>query len=204
MPEGPITLTLGGAVVGMEPATVAAAFQQSHMVALPGFLDGRFLDLLGKAARHSGFVRETVPGIGAREVETPLRQAAAVLLALRGKTVMNWARTVTGAPELADVGGSVVRSLACANDQLAWHDDNHAPERVAALTIRLGHETYAGGAFEFRCKARPRQVIRHEHVRPGDALLFAVSGEFEHRVLPLRSGGPRSMFTGWFMRGTSH
>jgi len=201
MPEPSITLGPTGASVSGSLEPLAEEFARSHMVSLPGFLDDRFCALLQAAETSSGFVRDTVEGLGNREVEMPLRRTSALLLALRGKTVLEWARTVTRDPDICDVGGNLVRTWPDPQDKLDWHDDGLTQTRVAALTIRLGTEPYDGGAFEFRAKKFPHDVSSHMHLRPGDALLFTVNPAFEHRVVPLQSGGPRTMFTGWFLRG---
>jgi hypothetical protein len=40
---------------------------------------------------------------------------------------------------------------------------------------------------------------RFKHDQPGTALVFEVRPQLEHRVLPLTAGGPRRVFTGWFI-----
>jgi hypothetical protein len=42
-------------------------------------------------------------------------------------------------------------------------------------------------------------LITFRHDTPGTALIFEVSKRCEHRLHPLTSGGPRRVFTGWFL-----
>ena len=55
-----------------------------------------------------------------------------------------------------------------------------------------------GCGFELRKVGGEALLVDHVHDRPGTALIFEVSPDYEHRVLPLASGGPRRVFTGWF------
>ena len=199
MPEPAIRIAPGGVAIEGDQGWQAEEFAGTGVLRLPGFLDVDFLALLDRIGAQAGFVRETIAGIGSREVEAPLRRTTALLLALRSRQVVDWARRVTSVAGIEDVGGSVVRSVADSGDQLVWHDDRGDRRRAAALTIRLGGDAYLGGVFEFRAKNTPDDVRRFDHAEAGDALLFAVSPAFEHRVTPLVSGGPRCMFTGWFL-----
>jgi hypothetical protein len=182
------------------PRESARRFERDHALTLPGLIDSDLLALLRKAGERIEFVRETVAGLGDREVETPYRQTSILLLALRRREILEWVRAVAGAGRVGDVGGNVVRSWPGSNDHLDRHDDILPPRRVAALTIRLGEEDYEGDEFQMRLKESPHLTMTHHHLEPGDALLFAIAPRIEHRVLPLKSGGPRRIFTGWFLR----
>lgn len=183
-----------------DAALAAQHYQQAHLVSLPGLLDAAFLDLLDRAAQSSTFVRETVSGLGEREIEEPLRMTSALLLGLRSARLVEWVRAVTGNPAITTARGNVVRSWPGGADRLDWHDDSDMAGRIAAITILLGDTDFVGGEFELRRKGSV-EASSFRHARRGDGLLVKVHPGLEHRVLPLSAGGPRCVFAGWFMTG---
>jgi hypothetical protein len=84
-------------------------------------------------------------------------------------------------------------------NHLAWHDDC-ADTRQVALTINLSLSAYAGGVLEIREKRPPHRRRRLANVGVGDAILFAISKDREHRVTTVRGDSPKVTFTGWFQR----
>lgn len=199
MADPPVQLAPAGVRILAGDAGLAEQFRTSGMLALPGFLDESFVQLLDRADKTSTFVREVVTDLGEREIESPLRGTAAILLALRNRELLDWVAKITGSSCPLEVGGNIVRTWPGGRDRLDWHDDVGDVRRIAGLTIRLGMSPFEGGEFEMRAKCKPEAITGHHHARVGDALLFRVSPQLEHRVTPIASGGPRQMFAGWFM-----
>ena len=122
-------------------------------------------------------------------------------LALNRPALLRWLETATGCGPLTDIAGGVAQTLARPGDELVWHDDFSAGEgRRLAIVIDLSTEAYAGGAFQLRYRDGAA-IFEHRYQRPGSALIFGVGPALEHRVLPLRSGGPRRVFAGWARAG---
>lgn len=155
--------------------------------------------LLGRSA----FVSNTVSGMGHREIEAPERVGTAIRLLLNRAPLFRWLEAVTGCDGIATADGRVVQTHARPGDELVWHDDmeadrDAAPRRLG-ITIALDSPAYTGGEFEMR-RVRPHETLRRfRHDAPGTALIFEVAPDLEHRVLPLLAGGPRRVFTGWFI-----
>ncbi len=163
----------------------------------PGFL-GRLLAL----CNGGHFVSDAVEGLGHREVEKPGRAGGALTLALKRAAMTRWLETVTACGPLADVDGRIVQTWPRPDDQLVWHDDLTERRRRLAITVNLSEEPYEGGLFELRDVRRGTVLFQHRHDAPGDVLIFEVMRGLEHRVLPLTSGGPRRVYTGWFFSGS--
>lgn len=143
---------------------------------------------------------DSVEGLGDREVESPQRAGGAITLALKRAGLMRWIEEATGCGPLVRVDGRVVQARANNHDQLVWHDDLNEPERRLAVTVNLSEAPYEGGRFELRHAGTKEMLTEHLHDAPGALLIFEVARELEHRVLPVTSGGPRRVYTGWFFR----
>lgn len=182
------------------PERYADLFRTQHAIACPALLDPELLALLLTRCRSGRFVDESVTRLGTREVEAPQRVGHALNVLLNRAPLLRWLETATGCASLDGVAGRVVQTRANDHDALDWHDDLNEPDRRLAITISLSDTPYRGGTFELRDAASEALCLSHDHARAGDALIFAVRPGLEHRVLPLRNGGPRRVYAGWFTR----
>ncbi|WP_162233337.1 2OG-Fe(II) oxygenase [Sphingomonas sp. Leaf33] len=120
-------------------------------------------------------------------------------IALARPPMLRWLEAVTGCGPLTRVDGRVIQARANGIDALDWHDDRGNVDRRLAITIDLSDTGYDGGLFELREVASQRLLTTHRHDRPGSALIFDVADDIEHRVQPVTRGGPRRVYTGWFL-----
>ncbi len=181
-------------------AHARAAFARSRALVLPDVLEPGLLRSVMAACDRASFASDHVEHLGHREVERPPLAGTALLLALRRPQLFRWLEAISGCAPITGVEGRIVRTRARAGDELAWHDDLNGPvPRRLGITIGLGEAPYTGGLFEMRSHPDGQTLIEFKHDSPGTALVFEVSTRCEHRVHPLLSGGPRRLFTGWFV-----
>ena len=176
-----------------------AAFSTSRALVCPDALEGRLLASVLRLCERGAFESNTVEGLGHRDIERPAVAGAALLLILRRPSLYRWLEEVTGCGPITDVEGRVVRTYPRPGDELAWHDDLNGERRRLGVTIGLGAAAYEGGVFEMRGRPGGEPLLRFRHDVVGAALIFEVSPRCEHRVHPLSAGGPRQVFTGWFL-----
>lgn len=176
-----------------------AAFAISRSQVWPDALDRRLLTSIMGLCDRAVFASNTVEGLGHREIERPPLAGTAVLLMLRRPLLYRWLEAVTGCAPITDVEGRVVRTWPRPGDELAWHDDLNGKGRRLGITIGLGSNAYEGGLFEMRARPGKEPLVQFRHDAAGTALVFEVSSRCEHRVHPLVAGGPRQVFTGWFL-----
>lgn len=175
------------------------AFSISRALVWPEALAPELLtSVLGLCGRGA-FESDMVDGLGHREVERPPLAGTALLLILRRPPLYRWLEEVTGCGPITDVEGRVVRTWPRPGDELDWHDDLNGERRRLGITIGLGREAYEGGLFEMRARPGRETLLQFRHDVAGTALVFEVSSRCEHRVHPLVAGGPRLVFTGWFL-----
>jgi len=182
------------------PEAITAEFSKHRAIACSNAIEPGLLATLMRLCREGSFAPDEVEGLGHREVESPQRVGLSISLALKRGNLIDWVERVTGCGPLETVEGRVVRALANNHDQLLWHDDLDDPRRRLAITINLSEQTYEGGLFELREKSSRTLLASHHHLEPGTALIFDVAYDIEHRVLPVTSGGPRCVYTGWFFK----
>ena len=183
-----------------DPATVAESFAAERAIVCRDIFEAGMLDRLVAAARDTQFRDDHVAGLGTRAVEEPQRVGGVVNLLLRRSNLLRWLELVSGRSDLAGVDGRLVQTRAGGGDALDWHNDLQGPRRALGITICFGDTPYSGGLFEMRRVGDPSSTRVFDHSQPGTALIFDIGSDLEHRVLPVTCGGPRRVFTGWFMR----
>ena len=171
---------------------------------LSGLLEPRFAQMLDNLCAKTGFVTDIIPNIGSRQIEAEPRLASkALCAALRRPLLLRWLSDTIGCGPLETVGGAITEISAHHGEALDWHEDQDGTGRKLAITINLSERPFEGGGFELRERASRETLFSHVHEAFGSALLFRVSWDFQHRVLPVTSGGPRRVFSGWFLGPTT-
>lgn len=168
------------------------------LLARPGIAPDMLAAIDALAAR-TRFVAQPVTDLGHRHVEQPELAGTAVKLALVRPPFLRWVEAATGCGPIAKVEGMLVETRPGGGDHLDWHRDTMI-DTALGLTIHLGSDPYDGGAFELRDVGGSEPRFRHAQAERGDVLLFDVDHRYEHRVMPVRSGAARRVFTGWFIR----
>ncbi len=102
---------------------------------------------------------------------------------------------VAGCPKIGNFMGRLHRTVGGTDQHIDWHRDA-VEARTLGITINLSAEEYTGGIFQLR---DPAQKIRAEVGRaaPGDAYLFRIDQEWQHRLTRVESGR-RTVGVGWF------
>jgi hypothetical protein len=78
-----------------------------------------------------------------------------------------------------------------------WHNDAMAG-RLIAMSLNLSPRGFNGGVFEMRERKSRRMLAEIANTGLGDAILFRLSRDFEHRVSAVETGEPKTAFAGWF------
>lgn len=199
IPERPFSIGAAQTELFADPAPWAARFAEQRAIVCRDIFDPVLFDRLLAAARATDF-REDRVDLGTREVEEPQRVGGTINVLLQRPNLFRWLEAVTGRAGLAGAEGRLVQTRAGAGDALDWHNDLQQSRRALGVTISLTVAAYAGGLFEMRRVDDPADTRSFDHARAGTALIFDLGADIEHRVQPLPSGGPRRVFTGWFMR----
>ena len=183
-------------------AAARAEFARDHaLLARPG-IDPALLARFAAVGAALAFVSNPVEQLGHRWIEAPHRLGAGIELALSRRALLDWLEAVTGCGAISHIEGRVVETRVGGDDGpgdgLVWHSDTF-DRALLGLTLHLGDAAYAGGGFELRDTASKAETFRHSGARAGDVVVFDIDPRCQHRVLPVLSGAPRRVFTGWFV-----
>ena len=82
-----------------------------------------------------------------------------------------------------------------------WHGDMDG-NRMVALSVNLG-QPYQGGMLEIREKRSNRVLHQVANTGAGDAILFELGEQLEHRVSAVTGTAAKMALAGWFQRTPS-
>lgn len=198
--EPRIVIRLGrlGADIAQPVAAFRATFAKTKSLYMPDFLAPDLLEVIRAKCNAATFKPIPTEGLGAMEVEWPRRAGLALSLALSRPALMHWLSEATQCGPLARADGRIAQGRAGQHHHLDWHDDQIDPARRLAITINLTETDYEGGLFELRELASGKVLTMHRHIEIGGMLVFQVSPDLQHRIMPISGGGPRRVYTGWF------
>ena len=93
--------------------------------------------------------------------------------------------------------GALYRMHASDEHYDSWHHDC-AHSRMIAVSINLSSDVYSGGVLQIR--ERESGAIVHEvaNTGVGDAIVFRVSPDLEHRVTAVKGAVAKTAYAGWF------
>jgi hypothetical protein len=179
----------------------SAGFESQHALHLPGFLDAELLSVVQNYIELDGFgehVHDTLPSRPVDLRLNPGRAWALLLLLTNDAAFLDFVRALTRRPEIQSFAGSVARRVPGAGHEDAWHSDA-VDGRLAALTVNLSRERYAGGVLQIREEPAGKIAYELANTGPGDAVIFKIDSRLKHRVTPPEGRAPRTAFAGWFV-----
>jgi len=104
---------------------------------------------------------------------------------------------ITNCSVIGNFFGRIHTSIQGTQHQIEWHGDN-ADTRLLGLTIDLGTEDYTGGVFQLRRRSTGEILCEVPRMRAGDAFVFGIAPDLQHRLTVVEGGGPRTVGVGWF------
>jgi hypothetical protein len=125
--------------------------------------------------------------------------AGAMLALLNDRALLAAARAITGVAEIRSFGGRVYRMDPGPAHHDTWHSDMDG-QRLVALSINLSRGVFAGGELALRRAGADPPLFSIANTGPGDAILFRLGDDLEHRVGPVHGDEPKIAYAGWFGR----
>ncbi len=198
----------GARVDAREPALASAqaAFIEQHYLLLRSFLARDLVSPLQRRLAAAPFVERVHLGISPPQRDLRLADDtlhAELQFVLNDRRLFDVIARVTGCERIGSFQGSAYRMLPGARHAGSWHNDL-IEHRLAAMSINLSEATFGGGELEIRRVDEARVVARVANRTPGDAVLFRVDADLEHRVTAVEGAAARTVVAGWFVAEPSY
>jgi len=200
---GQLCLTLSGTQVALSPsdfATLQTAFRERHHLVLQSLVSEPLLKAIGGSLAQGTFDAADYAGVGS---DLRLRGGGALEalhLAMNDPELLGTIERIVQAAPLSSFGGRVYRMLPGHEHVADWHDDLHA-DRHIGLSINLSEVAYEGGLFQLRRLGSDTLIAEVHNTGLGDAILFRLSPDLQHRVTPVTGAFAKTAFAGWFRPG---
>lgn len=179
-----------------------ARFARSHGVHLPGFLEPSLLARIQRGLDGTKFQERVHYRLDPPPKDLALRDAGFVgrlQFLVNDVRLFDLVRRISGCGPIGCFMGSVYRMVPGAGHDDIWHDDMNGV-RMLTLSVNLGTAPFCGGLLQVRERGGGRLVFEAANTGPGDAILFALSDELEHRVSRVEGDTPKTALAGWFQR----
>ncbi len=184
---------------------MAETFARCHAVRLPQFLEPALLDTVSRVVGASRFAERIHDHLDPPAIDLGLDDPAThgrLLVLFNDAGLFRVIESVTGCGPIGGVQGTVYRMVAGLHHLDSWHDDLDGA-RLVALTLNLSPEGYAGGVLQIRTTHPPTLVYEVANTGFGDAVVFRIGDNFEHRLTAVEPGPAKIAWTGWFRREPS-
>jgi 2-oxoglutarate-Fe(II)-dependent oxygenase superfamily protein len=195
-------LTHRGLVVhgAAEIDDLSSAFAQAHCVKLTNFLEPPLLDRVAGAIETATFIPRVHADLDPPATDMCLSDPAirgTLLFLFNDSTLFEFVRRVSGCGPIGCFIGNTYRLSAEFAGADSWHDDMSDGRRVA-ISLNLSRECYRGGVLQIRDKQSEAIIHQVANTGFGDATLFRLAADIEHRVTDVLPGPARTAYAGWF------
>jgi len=199
-----IQLQQAGAIIDADDVRrLQSAFEANHCAVLPQLLDPGLLKFIQGRVERQPWIRRTEEGIAAEDVLDDELCLSLLHFVANTPRFLEAVGHIGGSADLSLFRGRVYRFIPNSAHHDSWHDDvgDNMDRRLIGMSINLGSRAYAGGAFQLRDFISKRMHAEVANTGWGDATLFRISLQLEHRVTAVSGSEPRMAFAGWFRAG---
>jgi hypothetical protein len=199
-----VQLARGSATIETRAAEIAGfreRFARERVLRLPGFFSGDLLATVTRRLRRARFKERVATRVYPPAIDLKLDDADLIGLlhfVMNDPAVIRFVADVSATAPSGFVG-SVYRIAPGMGHRDSWHSDVDG-NRLVALTLNLSEAPFDGGELELREHGKRTPLWRIANTGPGDALLFALAPDLQHRIRPMRGTHVKTALAGWFCR----
>lgn len=180
-------------------APLRAQFQQQHYFRLPQLIEPALLEVVQKQVEQGEFYERVHTRIDSNK-ELCLRENAAstaLLFLINDEKLFEIIQQLTACETIRCFDGRVYRATPGNGHHDSWHDDV-GDNRLVGMSINLSREEYSGGVLQLRERESGETVSEITNVRAGDAVVFRLARNLQHRISEVTGKAPKTALAGWF------
>lgn len=199
-------LTINGPGPSPSDSTISRLrdlFDEDNHVLIPGFLDPALLGYLQRNISDDDFYPRS-HGPLAMELCLQQRRAHTLLyFLLNNHSLFRFIEAVSGCERIGCFEGRGYRIVPGQGHFDDWHNDM-CSGRLVAISINLSNEIFEGGELQIRDRHSTRILCEVANVGAGDAVIFRLSDDLQHRIADIKGTVPKTAFAGWFKSGPDY
>jgi hypothetical protein len=174
-------------------------FERRHYFVLPGLLETELLDLIQRQIDRGEF-RERVHERIDSNKELCLTESAAfgaLLFLMNDEKLFQLIQDITQCARIDCFEGRVYRVSPGDGHHDSWHNDI-GEGRVVGMSLNLSREVYSGGVLQIRNRESEAVISEAANTGSGDAVVFRLSRDLQHRITEVEGSASKTAFAGWF------
>ena len=178
-------------------ADLRREFQQNDFICLPNLIEPALLEELHSQIESAEWENRTHDGIGVELCMSDAGLVSLINLLFNDQALFRVIQEITGCEPIGCFQGRVYRMIPNSGHYDSWHTDI-GEDRLLALSLNLGKTPYGGGLLQIQKRDRSGKLIEAPNLVFGQAILFRLSNELQHRVTNVVGTTPKTAFAGWF------
>ena len=173
-------------------------FATNHCVVLEKLLEPTLLEKVQRRIEHARWLNSAFDDFGTEFTLDDPTTIRLFLFVLNMPEFLDVIRIITGCAQINDFSGRIYRMVAGPQHQLSWHSDTKDPQRLVGFSMNLSTDVFRGGTFELRDRRTLAPLAQVNNTGFGDALLFRISNDLQHRVTEVFDKVAKTACAGWF------
>jgi 2OG-Fe(II) oxygenase superfamily len=192
---------LGPTGTGADIELLRRDFERDHFLLLKDFLHPDIISLIRPFLERAEYSPAKYKHVGSELRMKPNLAFDTLSFLANDAKLFALVQSITGCDSIGYFQGRVYKLIPNPQHNFDWHDDLSESNRLIAISINLTEEKFRGGVFQIREVPSGKITGQVANAGLGNAVLFGISKDLEHRVTGIEGDTPRISFSGWFKSG---
>jgi len=179
--------------------SLRARFNRQNYFRLPSLVEPELLDFIQVQIARAEFYERVHEGIASNKELCMMQNSAfaALLLLMNDEKLFQIVQDITQCGPIGCFEGRIYRVIPGQGHHDSWHSDM-AEHRLVGMSLNLSRELYYGGILQIRERESGKLVSEVANVGVGDAVIFRLSDNLQHRITDVEGEAAKTAFAGWF------
>ena len=181
-------------------------FKKQHFIKLPSFVEPGLLKFIQHKIKQGGFYEDRYKVGKGDAADYRLKDKSTDSLLrflMNDQDLFKLIEQITCCSQIRSFNGAVYSLASNCGHYDTWHKDDW-DNRMISMSINLSTDVYSGGVLQIRdCKSK-KILGEVANTGFGDAIIFLVSPQIEHKVTDVEGKVAKIAFPGWFKSKPSY